>query len=192
MIMLEDLKNNMVIEEQILEKVLLFKPDMHKDERGYFFESFKESIFEENGYNIRFVQDNEAFSKYSGTLRGLHYQLRKPQGKLLHVVSGAIKDVVVDIRKGSPDFGKSIMINLNSASHNMIYIPEGFAHGYLALEDNTIIQYKCTNYYDSSSEYGVKWDDEDINIDWDISDPILSDKDKNFPKLKDQNNLPLY
>jgi|TARA_B110000263_G_scaffold40364_1_gene32085 dTDP-4-dehydrorhamnose 3,5-epimerase len=192
MIMLEDLKNNMVIEEQILEKVLLFKPDMHKDERGYFFESFKESIFEENGYNIRFVQDNEAFSKYSGTLRGLHYQLRKPQGKLLHVVSGAIKDVVVDIRKGSPDFGKSIMINLNSASHNMIYIPEGFAHGYLALEDNTIIQYKCTNYYDSSSEYGVKWDDEDINIDWDISDPILSDKDKNFPKLKDQNNLPIY
>ena len=192
MIMLEDLKNNMVIEEQILEKVLLFKPDMHKDERGYFFESFKESIFEENGYNIRFVQDNEAFSKYSGTLRGLHYQLRKPQGKLLHVVSGAIKDVVVDIRKGSPDFGKSIMINLNSASHNMIYIPEGFAHGYLILEDNTIIQYKCTNYYDSSSEYGVKWDDEDINIDWDISDPILSDKDKNFPKLKDQNNLPIY
>lgn len=192
MIMLEDLKNNMVIEEQILEKVLLFKPDMHKDERGYFFESFKESIFEENGYNIRFVQDNEAFSKYSGTLRGLHYQLRKPQGKLLHVVSGAIKDVVVDIRKGSPDFGKSIMINLNSASHNMIYVPEGFAHGYLALEDNTIIQYKCTNYYDSSSEYGVKWDDEDINIDWDISDPILSDKDKNFPKLKDQNNLPIY
>ena len=192
MIMLEDLKNNMVIEEQILEKVLLFKPDMHKDERGYFFESFKESIFEENGYNIRFVQDNEAFSKYSGTLRGLHYQLRKPQGKLLHVVSGAIKDVVVDIRKGSPDFGKSIMINLNSASHNMIYIPEGFAHGYLSLEDNTIIQYKCTNYYDSSSEYGVKWDDEDINIDWDISDPILSDKDKNFPKLKDQNNLPIY
>ena len=192
MIMLEDLKNNMVIEEQILEKVLLFKPDMHKDERGYFFESFKESIFEENGYNIRFVQDNEAFSKYSGTLRGLHYQLRKPQAKLLHVVSGAIKDVVVDIRKGSPDFGKSIMINLNSASHNMIYIPEGFAHGYLALEDNTIIQYKCTNYYDSSSEYGVKWDDEDINIDWDISDPILSDKDKNFPKLKDQNNLPIY
>ena len=192
MIMLEDLKNNMVIEEQILEKVLLFKPDMHKDERGYFFESFRESIFEENGYNIRFVQDNEAFSKYSGTLRGLHYQLRKPQGKLLHVVSGAIKDVVVDIRKGSPDFGKSIMINLNSASHNMIYIPEGFAHGYLSLEDNTIIQYKCTNYYDSSSEYGVKWDDEDIKIDWDISDPILSDKDKNFPKLKDQNNLPIY
>lgn len=190
--MLEDLKNNMVIEEQILEKVLLFKPDMHKDERGYFFESFKESIFEENGYNIRFVQDNEAFSKYSGTLRGLHYQLRKPQAKLLHVVSGAIKDVVVDIRKGSPNFGKSIMLNLNSASHNMIYIPEGFAHGYLALEDNTIIQYKCTNYYDSSSEYGVKWDDEDINIDWDISDPILSDKDKNFPKLKDQNNLPIY
>ena len=192
MIMLEDLKNNMVIEEQVLEKVLLFKPDMHKDERGYFFESFKESIFEENGYNIRFVQDNEAFSKYSGTLRGLHYQLRRPQGKLLHVVSGAIKDVVVDIRKGSPDFGKSIMINLNSASHNMIYIPEGFAHGYLVLEDNTIIQYKCTNYYDSSSEYGVKWDDEDINIDWDISDPILSDKDRNFPKLKDQNNLPKY
>ena len=111
---------------------------------------------------------------------------------MVNVVAGAITDVIVDIRTGSPDFGKSMTIKLDSSSHNMIYIPEGYAHGYLVLKDNTIVQYKCTNYYDPSSEYGVKWDDEDLNISWDISDPILSDKDKYLPKLKDQTNLPIY
>ncbi len=182
----------MIVERQILENVLLFKPNVIKDKRGYFFESFRDSFFEENGYNIKFVQDNEVFSRHPGIIRGLHYQLKKPQGKLLHVVSGAIKDVIVDVRKGSPNFGKSIILKLDSNSHNMLYISEGYAHGYLILEENTIIQYKCTNYYDPSSEYGIKWDDEDINISWDISDPIVSDKDKQLPRLKDQTNLPIY
>ena len=136
--------------------------------------------------------ENEVLSRHSGIIRGLHYQLENPQGKLVNVVAGAIIDVIVDIRTGSPDFGKSMTIKLDSSSHNMIYIPEGYAHGYLVLMENTIVQYKCTNYYDPSSEYGVKWDDEDLNISWDISDPILSDKDKYLPKLKDQTNLPIY
>ena len=182
----------MIVERQILENVLLFKPNILKDDRGYFIESYRESIFEENGYKIKFVQDNEVLSRHSGIIRGLHYQLKNPQGKLVNVVAGAITDVIVDIRKGSPDFGKSIIINLDSATRNMIYIPEGYAHGYLVLKENTIVQYKCTNYYDPSSEYGIKWDDEDLNISWDISDPILSDKDKYLPKLKDQTNLPIY
>ena len=111
---------------------------------------------------------------------------------MVNVVAGAITDVIVDIRTGSPDFGKSIMINLDSAAHNMVYIPEGYAHGYLVLKEDTIVQYKCTNYYDPTSEYGIKWNDEDLNISWGIPDPIVSDKDDQLPKLKDQNNLPIY
>ena len=182
----------MIIEKQSLDNVLLLKPKVFKDKRGYFFESYKDSVFEENNFNIEFVQDNEVFSKNAGVIRGLHYQLDKPQGKLIHVVSGAITDVIVDIRLGSPDFGKSIKIRLDSDLHNMAYIPEGFAHGYLVLEESTIIQYKCTNYYDPTCEFGVRWDDKDLNISWDITDPIISDRDKNLPQLKEQNNLPLY
>ena len=182
----------MIIEEQNLDNVLLLKPKIYTDDRGYFFESFRDSMFIENNLNIKFVQDNEVFSKNAGIIRGLHYQLNNPQGKLIHVLVGAITDVIVDIRLGSPDFGKSMMIRLDSSSHNMVYIPEGFAHGYIVLEEDTLVQYKCTNYYDPSSEYGIRWDDEDINISWDIVNPILSDKDKDLPKLKDQRNLPLY
>ena len=182
----------MIIEKQSLDNVLLLKPKVFKDKRGYFFESFRESVFKEKNFNIQFVQDNEVFSKNAGAIRGLHYQLDKPQGKLIHVVSGAITDVIVDIRLGSPDYGKSIKIRLDSDLHNMVYIPEGFAHGYLVLEENTIIQYKCTNYYDPSSEFGIRWDDKELNIFWNVTDPIISDKDKNLPQLKDQNNLPLY
>ena len=182
----------MIIEKQNLDNVLLIKPEVYKDKRGYFFESYRDSFFKENSLNIEFVQDNQAFSKNVGVIRGLHYQLNKPQGKLVHVVAGAVTDVIVDIRLGSPDFGKSIKIRLDSDSHNMVYIPEGFAHGYLVLEENTIIQYKCTNYYDPSSEFGVRWDDKDLNIYWDVADPIISDKDKNLPRLKEQNHLPLY
>ena len=182
----------MIIEEQSLEDVLLFSPEIFEDERGYFFETYRDSIFKENNLNIKFVQDNEVFSKNKNVIRGLHYQLNNPQGKLVHVITGAIIDVIVDIRRGSPDFGKSIMLNVNSSSHNMVYIPEGFAHGYLVLEKNTIIQYKCTNYYDSTSEFGIRWDDNDLNISWGIANPIISDKDKNLPTLKEQCNLPVY
>jgi len=180
----------MIIERQALEGVLLLKPTIYNDDRGYFFESFKENIFDKIGLNLKFIQDNEVYSNNIGIIRGLHYQLKNPQGKLVHVVSGAIRDVIVDIRTNSPGFGKSIIIDIDSRSHNMVYIPEGFAHGYLVIEKNTIVQYKCTNYYDANSEFGILWNDKDLNIDWGVSNPFLSDKDSKLPKLKDQNNLP--
>ena len=182
----------MIIEKQTLDNVLLFKPEVYKDKRGYFFESYRASVLKNNSFNKEFVQDNEVFSKNAGVIRGLHYQLNRPQAKLIHVITGAITDVIVDIRLGSPDFGKSLKIRIDSASHNLVYIPEGFAHGYLVLEQNTVVQYKCTNYYDPSSEFGIRWDDKDLNISWGIDNPIISDKDKNLPKLKDQTNLPVY
>ena len=180
----------MIIEPQELKDVLLLKPKVFSDNRGYFFESFKYSIFEEAGLKLKFVQDNEVCSKNAGTLRGLHYQLVKPQGKLVHVVKGSINDVIIDIRIGSPDFGKSMMIFLDSKLHNMLYVPEGFAHGYVTLESNTIVQYKCTNYYDPTSEYGILWNDKDLNINWGVSNPVLSEKDRSHPRLKNQKNLP--
>ena len=182
----------MIIEKQTLDNVLLFKPEVFKDKRGYFFESYRASVLKDNSFNKEFVQDNEVFSKNAGVIRGLHYQLNRPQAKLIHVITGAITDVIVDIRLGSPDFGKSLKIRIDSASHNLVYIPEGFAHGYLVLEQNTVVQYKCTNYYDPSSEFGIRWDDKDLNISWGIDNQIISDKDKNLPKLKDQTNLPVY
>ena len=182
----------MNIEKQILKDVLLLKPRVINDNRGYFFESFKKNLFEENGLNLNFVQDNQVSSKNQGTIRGLHYQLEKPQGKLVQVLSGSINDVAIDIRVGSPNFGKSMVVYLDSRLHNMVYIPEGFAHGYIALEDNTIVQYKCTNYYDPASEYGILWNDKDLNIDWGISNPILSNKDSKHPKLKEQKYLPAF
>ena len=168
----------------------MFKPRIYDDDRGYFFESFRENLFDEFGLNLKFVQDNVVYSNNAGIIRGLHYQLKKPQGKLVHVISGAIKDVAVDIRVNSPEFGQSIIINLDSKSHNMVFIPEGFAHGYLVIEENTIVHYKCTDYYDPTSEFGILWNDKDLNIDWGISNPILSQKDSSLPKLKDQFNLP--
>ena len=182
----------MIIEPQVLNEVLLLKPLVYKDGRGHFFESFRQNLFEEIGLELNFLQDNEVFSNDADVLRGLHYQLKNPQGKLVHVIKGAIKDVAVDIRVGSPNFGKSVILNLDSKTHNMVFIPEGFAHGYLVLEKGTIVQYKCTNYYNPSSEYGICWNDEELDIKWGLSDPIISDKDSKLPKLKDQKNLPLF
>ena len=179
----------MVFEEQTLEGVYIVNPIVFYDERGSFFESFKDNEFEKK-LNCRFIQDNEVLSKDVNIIRGLHYQMDKPQAKLIHVVSGAIKDVVVDIRTSSGSFGKSFSINLNDKNHKMLFIPEGFAHGYLVLEKNTIVQYKCTNFYNPNSEYGIRWDDSDININWGVDSPYLSQKDSNLPFLKDQKMLP--
>ena len=179
----------MVFQEHSLRGVFIINPDIFCDDRGYFFESFKDDIFNEK-LNCRFIQDNEVLSKDVNIIRGLHYQLDKPQAKLIHVVSGAIKDVVVDIRTSSSSFGKSFSINLNDKNHKMLFIPEGFAHGYLVLEKNTIVQYKCTNFYNPNSEYGIRWDDSDININWGVDSPYLSQKDSNLPFLKDQKMLP--
>lgn len=191
MITWEGLKFKLFFEQQSLDGVYIIRPKKFEDERGHFFESFRHSEFF-NKLNKNFVQDNEVFSKESNIIRGLHYQIDRLQGKLIHVVSGSIKDIAVDVRVGSPSFGKSFAATLTSENHKMLYVPEGFAHGYLVLEQNTIVQYKCTNYYHVESEYGVRWDDPDINIDWGISDPVLSKKDKMLPFLKMQKNLPKF
>ncbi len=170
--------------------VFVISPDIFCDDRGYFFELFREDVFKDK-LNCKFVQDNEAFSKNANVIRGLHYQMDNPQGKLIRVVSGAIKDVIVDIRTSSSTFGKSFSINLNDENHKMLFVPEGFAHGYLVLENNTIVHYKCTDFYNPNSEYGIRWDDSDVNINWGVTSPIISQKDSSLPFLKDQKMLPI-
>lgn len=159
-------------------------PRIIKDERGIFFEAFHEKALEEAGVNGRFVQDNQSFSK-KGVLRGLH--LQKPpysQGKLVRVITGSALDIAVDCRKGSPTFGQWESVVLDSRKHNMLYIPEGFAHGFVALED-TIFFYKCTNYYHKASETGIIWNDKTLNINWKVDRPIVSEKDKALPTFED-------
>jgi len=181
----------MHIENTNINELKIITPKIHKDSRGYFFESFKLKLNKDNGFITDFVQDNEVYSK-KGVLRGLHYQLNNPQGKLVRVVVGAILDVAVDIRVGSPTFGKYEMVELSSENKKMFYIPEGFAHGYLVTSPESIVIYKCTDFYDSSDEYGIKWNDITIGIDWDYYSPIISEKDKRLPTLNNQKFLPKY
>lgn len=179
--------------------VLIIQPKIFADSRGYFFESFSQQKFNELvGYEVKFVQDNESKSSY-GVLRGLHYQ-KSPhaQSKLVRVVKGAVLDVAVDIRKGSPTFGQYVAVELNEDNKLQLFIPRGFAHGFLTITDEVIFQYKCDNYYNQQSECSIRFDDPDINIDWkiDINDITLSEKDKCAPLLKDAElfdyNTPLY
>ena len=171
-----------------IDKVKIIEPKIWSDSRGYFLEAFQSNIFNENGITETFVQDNEVQSK-QGVLRGLHYQLKKPQGKLVRVIMGSIIDVAVDIRIGSPTFSQYQLIKLTAENRKMFYIPPGFAHGYLVLSNNSIVIYKCTNTYDPDDEYGIKWDDNEIGINWKNKDPILSKRDKNLPLLKNQKFL---
>ena len=181
----------MLIENTGINEVKIFNPKIHTDERGYFFESYKSSFNEDNSLPSNFIQDNEVWSK-QGALRGLHYQLNNPQGKLVRSVLGSIIDVAVDIRVGSPTFGKFVMVELSSLNRKILYVPEGFAHGYLVTSNESIVLYKCTNNYDSNDEYGIKWDDNEIGIDWNYSSPIVSKKDNELPTLNNQKFLPKY
>jgi dTDP-4-dehydrorhamnose 3,5-epimerase len=171
--------------------VKIITPTVFEDERGYFFESYKTPIFKNNELPINFVQDNEVKST-KGVLRGLHYQFNRPQGKLVRVVSGSILDVAVDIRKGSPTFGQSEIVQLTVENRKMLYIPEGFAHGYLVTSSESIVIYKCTDIYDPNDQYGIIWNDETIGVDWTYDSPILSEKDLMLPALNDQQFLPVY
>ena len=179
----------MVFEEQVFKGVYIINPIIFYDKRGFFFESFKDNEFEKK-LNCKFVQDNEVFSEKVNTLRGFHYQIENPQAKLIHVISGAIKDVIVDVRLNSKTFGESFSVNLDHRNHKMLFIPSGFAHGYLVLKEGTIVQYKCTDYYNPNSEFGIRWDDPDININWGSTSPIISRKDSELPFLKDQKMFP--
>lgn len=177
----------MKIIETAIEGVVIIEPRLFKDERGYFFESFSQREFEEKIRKISFVQDNESKSSY-GVLRGLHFQ--KPpyaQSKLVRVIKGAVLDVAVDIRKGSPTFGKHVAVELTEENHLQLFIPRGFAHGFSVLSQEVIFQYKCDNFYAPQSEGALAWDDSDLNINWRIptNQIILSEKDKYHEKLKD-------
>ena len=165
-----------VIKTQI-EGLLVIKPKIFSDERGYFFESWSEEYFAENGLDLNFVQDNQSFSN-KGVLRGLHFQ-NPPfaQGKLVRVIKGSVLDVVVDIRKDSATYGKHFSIELNEENKTIFWIPPGFAHGFIALEDDTIFTYKCTVVYNSKSEEVLLWSDKVLDIHWGAINPLVSDKD---------------
>ena len=155
------------------------------DERGYFMETYNQRDMHEAGLDLNFVQDNQSMSK-KGVLRGLHFQKRYPQGKLVRVISGAVYDVAVDLRKNSKTFGQWFGVELTAENKKQFYISEGFAHGFLVRSETAEFCYKVTDFYHPGAEGGIMWNDPDIGIDWgDVSDVILSDKDKKHPKLKD-------
>lgn len=159
--------------------VLIIKPDVFEDKRGYFFESYNKAAFLKLGLDIEFLQDNQSLSE-KGVLRGLHFQ--KPpfaQGKLVRVIKGSVIDVAVDIRKNSPSYGKYVITTLTEKNKWMFYMPEGFAHGFLTLEDNTVFAYKCTQLYNKNAEDVIRWNDPSLNIPWEIVKPILSERDAN-------------
>ena len=170
-----------------LEGVVIIEPRIFKDARGYFFESFSQKEFNEKVMPVNFVQDNESMSSY-GVMRGLHYQ-RMPytQSKLVRCVKGAVLDVAVDIRKGSPTFGKHVAVELNEDNHRQLFISRGFAHGFAVLSDVAIFQYKCDNFYAPQADAGIQLFDETLGIDWKIPivEAILSEKDLKQPLLKD-------
>jgi dTDP-4-dehydrorhamnose 3,5-epimerase len=168
--------------------VVLIKPKVFGDNRGFFMETYKYSEFKKNGIHYKFVQDNHSKSQ-KGVLRGLHYQLQPmEQGKLVRCIRGRIWDVVVDIRKGSPWYGKWVAVELSEENKLMLWVPPGFAHGFVALEDDTEVIYKVTKEYSPELERGIIWNDPDIGIKWPVENPILSNKDKNWPLLKNTEN----
>ena len=172
--------------ETPLEGVYILEPTVFEDHRGFFMESYNKRDFEEIGLYFDFVQDNHSLSVQAGVLRGLHFQLEpKAQTKVVRVLKGVIYDVVVDLRKGSPTFGKWIGVILSEYNKRQIVVPKGFAHGVLTLVPNTEILYKVDEYYSPEHERAIRWNDPDLNIDWPIKEPILSEKDKNAPFLKD-------
>jgi dTDP-4-dehydrorhamnose 3,5-epimerase len=167
-----------------LEGLIVLKPKVFEDARGYFFESYNQKLFKEAGLDLNFVQDNQSLS-HTGVLRGLHFQVPPhAQGKLVRVITGAVYDVAVDIRKNSPTYGKWFGLELTQENKWMMYVPEGFAHGFLTLRDNTIFSYKCTNFYNKPAEDCLLWNDPDIGVKWNVTDPLLSQKDLEGKSLK--------
>jgi dTDP-4-dehydrorhamnose 3,5-epimerase len=179
----------MNISKTPIEDLLIIEPKVWQDNRGYFYESYNSKLFAEAGIDAQFVQDNQSFSQ-KGTLRGLHAQ-KAPfaQGKLVRVIQGSVLDVAVDIRKTSATFGQHFSIELSGSNHRQLWVPPGFLHGFLTLEDNTIFTYKVSNYYDKDSEIGVIWNDAQLNINWSADVPeesmVFSQKDLVLPAFAD-------
>jgi dTDP-4-dehydrorhamnose 3,5-epimerase len=183
----------MKVSQTDLDGVLLIEPRVFGDGRGFFLETFQSARYREAGIDAAFVQDNLSRSA-GGVLRGLHFQLNHPQGKLVYVTRGEVFDVAVDIRTGSPQFGKWFSTVLSDENHHQLYIPPGFAHGFCTLSETVDFVYKCTDFYHPEDEGGVIWNDPDIGIDWPIDEPALSDKDLANPRLSalTADELPAY
>lgn len=179
--------------ENLFPEVLEFKPRFHRDERGYFFEAWKQSTYRQGGLLDELVQLNISHSTH-GVLRGMHYQHPNPQGKLVWVLEGEILDVVADIRRGSPNFARWQAYQLNSSEGLQIYVPEGFAHGFQVLSDSATIAYMCTNEYDPAADSAVAWNDPDLNIDWPLAPAVMAEKDASAEPLKTIANerLPVF
>jgi dTDP-4-dehydrorhamnose 3,5-epimerase len=182
----------MHVETTSIAGVLLIAPDVYRDPRGFFVETYQEERYRAAGMTAHFVQDNQSKS-VGGTLRGLHAQLKRPQAKLVRCVQGAIWDVAVDIRRGSPTFGRWVGAELSAATARQIYIPIGFAHGFAVLSETAEVEYKCSDLYVPSDQLALRWNDPDLGISWPVESPILSDKDAAAPLLKElEALLPRY
>lgn len=179
--------------ETALPGCLVIEPKVHGDDRGFFFEGWNAERYAAHGLNMRFVQSNVSSSS-RGVLRGLHYQWPRPQGKLVSVLEGEVYDVAVDIRRGSPHFGRWAAVLLSGQNHRQFWIPEGFAHGFAVLSERAVFNYLCTDVYVHEFDAAVRWDDADIAVDWPISAPVLSPKDAAAPFLADigAERLPVY
>ena len=174
--------------DELLPGLLLITPKVFQDHRGHFFESFREDVLFSNGLANNFVQDNQSLSN-RGILRGLHFQAPPhAQGKFVRVISGAVLDVALDIRKDSPTYGEHVAVELSGDNFKMLFIPPGFAHGFLTLKDHTIFTYKCTDYYHPESEGGVRWNSPELGINWNIENPVLSAKDEILPFFSEFNS----
>ena len=173
--------------------VVLIEPAVHHDGRGFFFETYHAERYREGGIEVEFVQDNQSRST-RGTLRGLHAQTKRPQDKLVRVLIGEIYDVAVDVRRGSPTFGRYFGATLSAENFHQLFVPVGFIHGFVVTSEIADVEYKCSDFYDPEGEMGVAWNDPDIGIPWPIEDPQLSDKDAAAPRLCDVDPelLPLY
>lgn len=176
-----------------MEGVVIVEPKVFADPRGYFFETYQANRYRENGIDCQFVQDNLSYSA-KNTLRGLHYQHPHGQAKLVSVIKGEVFDVAVDIRKGSPNFGKWVGVVLSAENHRQLFIPEGFAHGFCVLSDDAVFSYKCSDFYTPGAEHGIVWDDSQIGIEWPVNAPLLSAKDEKYHCLEDvaDADLPVF
>ncbi|MEJ2069320.1 MAG: dTDP-4-dehydrorhamnose 3,5-epimerase, partial [Syntrophobacterales bacterium] len=183
----------MQVTPQLFPEILLIEPKIFRDRRGHFLEIFQARRYTEHGIPADFVQDNISHSS-GGVVRGLHYQLRFPQGKLIVPLTGEIWDVVVDVRRGSPTFGQWLSATLTAEPCRQLYVPPGFAHGFAVVSDAATVLYKCTDFYHPEDEYGIVWNDPDLAIPWPTASPLLSDKDRHYPRLKEltPEQLPVY
>lgn len=174
----------MRVERTSIPGVLIVEPDVHRDGRGFFVETYQAARYQQQGIEGPFVQDNHTRS-VEGTLRGLHLQLNRPQAKLIRVIEGAIYDVAIDVRRGSSTFGRWVAVTLSADNFKQCYIPAGFAHGFYVVSPFAQVEYKCTDLYDPSSELGIAWNDPTLGISWPTNAPILSDRDQTHPTLAD-------